>query len=144
MNKRLSLLVPLLLVLSACVVLLPGERYQVVGQARMQFEGQTLDKAFARVRLLMDRHEYRIRGVPLEKLDRAGALVEFNGPKDSHSIAILRLEADCISLEALLAENSNDFRAPRALFDDVVRQLDADANWQVRVDEICPKPRPAS
>jgi len=138
-NTRLAFLILLLLSCGACVVTIPQGHYQIVGQARLEFEGQTLDEAFARLRGLADGHGYRLHGTPAQKFERGGSVVELDGPNGSDSLALFILGADCISLEALLKEQSAGYRAPRALFDDVVRQLRADAKWRVRVDEICPK-----
>ncbi|MDI9237766.1 hypothetical protein QLQ15_02430 [Lysobacter sp. LF1] len=134
--KQLAIAVVLLVALCSCV-LTAGASFVPVEQAAIRGDNKILRDSIDRLEPLMAAHGYRMKGTPFESSDGAFTGFWYDGPTDS--VATFTVQDGCISFVASVKEGTQDFRAPKSVFEGVIEQLRRDGAWKIQRDEICVK-----
>ena len=131
---RLTTLIVCLSLLSACIVL-PGESYSPVEQAALRTESRDTRETIEHLELLLAARGFRSEGIYLESESATEVNRSYKGP--SNSLATLRAKNGCVSFVTLVKKGTQDFIAPRSLFNEVLEKLSQDGSWEIKRDQVC-------
>jgi hypothetical protein len=113
----------LLVTLNACVITTRGPTFVPVEQAAMHSDEENLRESLGRLAPLMASHGYRVKGEPFQSADGAITRLLYEGPADSEATFTFGARGGCVSFVTSVKEGTQDYKAPKAVFGDVVRQL---------------------
>ena len=131
--KQLIILMLCLFSLSACIVL-PGETFLPVEQAALRSKNKGMRQAVEYIEPLLAAGGFRSEGTYLE-MENAEIRRSYDGPSDSS--AALEAKDGCISFITFVKDGTQNYIAPRAVFKQVLDQLERDDSWEIRRGEIC-------
>jgi len=134
--KRFVIAAVLSIAISSCVVT-TGASFVAVEQASIRSNNEALRESLDRLESLMAAHGYQMKGAPLESSDGDFTGFWYDGPADS--AATFTVQDGCISFVASVKKGTQDFRAPRSVFEDVIAQLRRDGGLMIQRDETCPR-----